>query len=144
MQLHIIHADGLKRAVTNVQGNSCYANFSSLDGLQQPGGEMQAGRGRRDRASLVSINGLIPLAVFDGICRPLDIWWQRCAAESIDYAIQRFFSFKPDQAQTVVARFNHLAVKIRITEHDASAGREAARRASQAFPKGRFNFAQQQ
>ena len=144
MQLHIIYANRLKRAVTNVQGDSCHANSSILDGLQQPSGEMQAGRGRRDRAPLVGIDGLIALAICDGICRTLDIWWQWCAAESIDDAIQRFFRFKPDQAQTVVARFNHLSVKIRVAQHDTSACREAARRASQALPEVWFNFAQQQ
>src|SRR5947199_7437311 len=112
MQLHIIYPDGLKRAVTDVQGDSCYAYSSILDFLQQPSSEMQAGRGRCDCPTLAGINRLIPLAIFDRISRTLDIWWQRCAADSIDDAIQSFFRFKPDQAQTVVARFHYLSVKI--------------------------------
>src|SRR5438132_14131929 len=105
---------------------------------------MEAGRGRRDRASAAGKNGLIPLAIFDRIYSTLDVWRQRCAADSIDDTVQGFFRFEPDQAQTVVARFHQLSVMISVAKHNARACREAARRPRPTFPEGRSDFAQQQ
>ena len=135
--LDSLHAHRLERAKPHVQRDRRALDAARLELVEQPRGEMQAGRGRRHRSGLVCIHRLVPFAIGQVVVS-LDVRRKRHVTDALDRVGHGFTAGCGESNRSTAEKvaMEHLALESQtITlEHHLRTGLELLTRMHEGFP----------
>jgi len=133
-----LDSNRLKSAVADVQRDLRDLNAARSQPIEKRGRKVQAGGGRRYRASLASKDSLIAVGVEAIFFIPFDVGRQRRAADAIGDVVEVAVGFEANYPAAEIHPFHDFSGEFSAGELDARARQQRSSRLDQRLPDERL------